>query len=341
MTSAPPARDRRTVRSMATHRDPTATDRLPDRTDAASDRVPPSGEQFTIVAGAHRATVVEVGGGIRAYTVDGRDVLDPYPVHAMCDGSHGAPLIPWPNRLADGAYRFDDVELRVPWNEPDKRNAIHGFLRWRSWRAVERGDDRVVMGCLLHAMPGYPFTLDVRVEYTVSEHDGLVVRTAATNVGDRPAPYACGQHPYLSAGGGLIDDCTVTLDARTWIDTDNERQLPTGRRPTAGTHLDFTGGRTLGAQHLDFPFTDLARDADGRAGITLTRPDDTQAELWVDTQYPILELFTGDTLAPDRRRRGLGVEPMSCPPNGLQTGEGVIRLDPGASATAAWGARLR
>ena len=31
--------------------------------------VPPSGEQFAIAAGDQRATIVEVGGGIRAYQV--------------------------------------------------------------------------------------------------------------------------------------------------------------------------------------------------------------------------------------------------------------------------------
>jgi aldose 1-epimerase len=60
----------------------------------------------------------------------------------------------------------------------------------------------------------------------------------------------------------------------------------------------------------------------------------------VDDAYPFVELYTGDTLAPERRRLGLGTEPMSCPPNALQTGENVIRLEPGATATARWGARL-
>ena len=51
---------------------------------------PPSGEQFALRFGSQRATVVEVGGGIREYSVDGRDVLDPYPREAICDGGHGA-----------------------------------------------------------------------------------------------------------------------------------------------------------------------------------------------------------------------------------------------------------
>jgi aldose 1-epimerase len=33
----------------------------------------------------------------------------------------------------------------------------------------------------------------------------------------------------------------------------------------------------------------------------------------VDEHYPIIEIYTGDTLTPDRQRKGLGTEPMTCP----------------------------
>jgi len=64
------------------------------------------------------------------------------------------------------------------------------------------------------------------------------------------------------------------------------------------------------------------------------------SELWVDEHYPLLELYTGDTLAPGQRRRGLGAEPMTRPPNSFRTDEGVIRLEPGESITTGWAARL-
>jgi len=300
---------------------------------------PPSGAQFEISAGQQRATIVEVGGGVRAYTVGERDVLDPYPLDAMCDGAHGAPLIPWPNRLADGAYTFEGTDHQVALTEPDKNNAIHGFLRWRNWTAREYSADQVVMGTVLNPLKGYPFTLDVAVAYRVGEQ-GLIVRTTATNGGAGTCPYGAGQHPYLSPGHGVLDDCTLELQAATWIDTDNQRQLPTGTQPTAGTPLDFTAGRSLGNQQLDFPFTDLARDAEGRAWVRLTGPDGRRVELWVDESYPIIELYTGDTLAPDRRRRGLGSEPMTCPPNAFASGDGLRRLQPGESVTTTWGVRL-
>ena len=299
----------------------------------------PSGRQFEISHGDQRATIVEVGGGIREYEVDGRAVLDPYPLEAICDGAHGAPLIPWPNRLADGRYSFDGADHQVALTEPTKGNAIHGFLRWRNWEATDRQPQRVVIGTTIHPLEGFPFTLEVSIAYELGE-EGLTVTTSATNAGEQPCPFASGQHPYLSPGDGLIDECSLELEAGTRILTDAERQLPTGTEETAGTSFDFRSPRRLGDQQLDFAFTDLARDEAGRAWVRLQAPDSSCAELWVDETYPIVELYTGDTLSEPRRRRGIGTEPMTCPPNGLQTGEGILRLEPGETATSRWGARL-
>jgi len=301
---------------------------------------PPSGEQFEIVSGPHRATIVEVGGGIREYSVDGRNVLDPYPVGSMCDGAHGAPLIPWPNRMADGRYSFDGEDFQVDLTEPEKDNAIHGFLLWRSWQATAWEGDRVVMSTVLHPLAGYPFRLEVTVAYEVGE-DGLTVTTTARNGGDRACPYAHGQHPYLSPGSGLIDECTLQVPGRTRIDTDTVRQLPTGEEPVAGTAFDYIEPTALGDSEIDFAFTDLERDSEGRAWTRLGGTDGATAEIWVDESYPIVEIYTGHTLAPDRARRGLGTEPMTCWPNAFNNGNGLIRLEPGESATTVWGALLR
>ena len=299
----------------------------------------PSGEQFEIRRGDQRATIVEVGGGLRAYEVDDRTVLDPYPLEAICDGAHGAQLIPWPNRLADGRYRFDGAEHQVALTEPERGNAIHGFLRWRPWRAGEWEPDAIVMRTRLHPLPGYPFALEVAVAYRLSDA-GLTVTTSATNIGTRPCPYGAGQHPYLSAGGGLIDDCLLQLEAQTRIIVDDERKLPVGREPVAGSTEDFRLPRLLGRQQIDLAFSDLTRDRAGLAWASLAAPDGTRVDLWADERHPYLEIYTGDALSPDRRRPGLAVEPMTCAPNAFRSGEGLVRLEPGETFTASWGVRL-
>jgi aldose 1-epimerase len=298
---------------------------------------PPSGEQFDIGRGEHRATIVEVGAGLRQYAVAGRPVLESYPVDAICDGAHGAVLIPWPNRLGDGRYRFDGADHQLALS--DRHNAIHGLLRWRSWRALERAGDRVVMGARLHPTPGYPFALDVRVAYELDDA-GLTVCTEATNIGRHACPFGAGQHPYLSPGDGSIDDCTLLVPAATRVVTDAQRQLPSGTEPVADTPFDFRAGKLVGDLQVDSPFTDLARDERGRATARLSAPDGSAVELWVDQAYSVLEVYTGDTLSPARRRRGLAVEPMTCWPNAFQNGHGLARLEPGQSLSARWGVAL-
>jgi len=298
----------------------------------------PSGRQFEIAHGDQRATIVEVGGGVREYVSGERDVLQPYPVDRIRDGANGALLVPWPNRLADGRYSWDGADHQVDITEPDTFTAIHGFLLWRPWSSVDHAASWVTVTAYLFPTPAYPFAIDVRVTYQLGDH-GLEVTTTATNVGERAAPYGVGQHPYLSPGRGLIDDCELHLGASTRIVTD-ERLLPVRTEPVAGTDLDLRSPRRLGGLQIDHAFTDLERDEQGRAWAGLRGTDGATARLWVDEQYPFIQLFTGDTLAPGRRRRGLGTEPMSMPPDALGSGEGVIRLEPGAEHTARWGARL-
>jgi aldose 1-epimerase len=59
--------------------------------------------------------------------------------------------------------------------------------------------------------------------------------------------------------------------------------------------------------------------------------------LWADRGFPWLLLYSGDGLLPGERRRGLAVEPMTCPPDALRSGEDVITLQPGETTTARWG----
>ena len=75
----------------------------PARRRARRDR--PSGKQFELAHGDQRAVVVEVGGGLRSYSAGGRELLDGYGADEMCASGRGQVLLPWPNRIEDGALR--------------------------------------------------------------------------------------------------------------------------------------------------------------------------------------------------------------------------------------------
>ncbi|MBV9836510.1 MAG: aldose 1-epimerase family protein [Solirubrobacterales bacterium] len=302
---------------------------------AAHQPLPPSGEQIELVAAEHRAVVVEVGGALRELQLGGRALLDGYSEREMCTGARGQPLLPWPNRLRDGSYRFGGEPHRLALSEPERGNAIHGLVRWVNWTVAERTPERVVMSHRLHPQPGYPFALALRIEYQLAA-SGLTVTTTATNVGQQRCPYGAGAHPYLTAGAETIDDCTLTVPAASRLETD-ERGIPTATAPVSGTAYDFRRPRRVGSERLDTCYCELLRDDDARARVILQAPGGRVVTLWADQSYPYLMVFTGDTLPATQRRRGLAVEPMTCPPNAFASGDGVRVLEPGESLAGSWG----
>ena len=298
--------------------------------------VSPSGEQFALRHGDQIAVVTEVGATLRTYTAAGRDVLDGFGLDVRSDGGRGQVLIPWPNRLRDGRYVWDGETLLLACNEPKLANAIHGVVRWRNWQLLVWEPSRLTLGLRLFPMSGYPFALGLTVEYELSDA-GLRVRTSAENLGSRPAPYGVGHHPYLSVGQ-LLDTARLTVPAQLRLLTD-ERQIPTATEPVAGTAYDFRTPREIGSLALDACFGELTRDADSRARVRL-EGEGAAVTLWMGDAYRFVMVYTGDTLAVARRRRGLAVEPMSCAPNAFESGDGLIRLEPAQAHTAEWGIEI-
>ncbi len=299
--------------------------------------IAPSGEQIELSHADQRAVVVEVGGALRAYVASGRELLDGYAVQERCTDARGQSLIPWPNRLRDGRYSFDGSDHQLALTEPASHNAIHGLVRWTNWTVAARAQDRVRMQYVLHPQSGWPFALALAIEYSLSDA-GLTVVTTATNVGTGRCPYGTGAHPYLTLGTGRIDPLVLQAPGRRRIRAD-ANGIPAGAESVDGTEFDFLTARELGDIQLDTGYTNLRRDDDGRARVHLSTADgERRVTLWLDARYRYLMLFTGDSLPePARRRRGLGIEPMTCAPNALQSGDGLQILQPGESFTSAWG----
>jgi aldose 1-epimerase len=161
----------------------------------------------------------------------------------------------------------------------------------------------------------------------------------AVNTGSRTAPYAHGAHPYITVGEP-IDDCELTIPGDRYLPV-NDRMIPDGpARDVTGTPYDHREPGRLGAQRIDNAYTGLRRDEAGRAWVRL-RGRERAVSFWLDDAQPWLEIYTADALPEHLRRRGLGVEPMTGPPNALASGIDVIDLEPGHTATGSWGIMSR
>ena len=298
----------------------------------------PSGTQVRIAHGDHAATITEVGAAVREYAVDGRPVFTPFAEDEVAPAFNGAVLLPWPNRPRDGAYEVEGTAYQVPVSEPGRGTALHGLACWQRWVVVEHETSRATLELHLPPSPGYPFDLVTRVTYSLDDA-GLRVHVRTTNVGAATAPYGIGFHPWLSADGANLDECTLRLDATTRVTTD-DRLLPTGTEPAAGSY-DLREPRLLAGVDLDDAYVDVLRDADGLSWTRLSAPDGRTSAVWMDGSMDTWQVCTGDHVsAAGYRRTGVAAEPMSCVADAFRTGERLVRLAPGASHDAVWGATL-
>ena len=298
----------------------------------------PTGEQYRIAHGDAEVEITEVGATVRSYTVGGTPVLDGFDVGSRATDGRGQVLAPWPNRIADGRYRYGTREVQCPLTEPAAADAIHGLVRWSDWALLERTDSSVVLTCAVRPQPGYEWALRLRVGYHLDD-TGLTVELTATNTGPERAPFGAGFHPYLRLPGRRVDELLLTVPAECRVLTDGGHESV--EEPVGGTEWDFRSARRIGDVALDTAYGRLTRGRDGRAVAVLADPDGRRTvRLWVDEGFRYLMVYTADQVhATDRRRQAVAVEPMTCPPQAFRTGTDVVELEPGGSWGGRWGLR--
>lgn len=290
-----------------------------------------SGTWYELTAGDYRALVTDIGAGLVSLEHAGRPVTAAWPSGVLPPMSSGAVLLPWPNRIRDGRYRFGGAELQLPLTEPKQHNASHGLVRWERF-AVEQ-DSAAELRLSLDVVPqtGYPFELSTEIRYALTSESGLTVSTTVHNHGVGPAPFGLGFHPYFDLDGHDLDHAVIDIPVSEVLDTD-EQQIPVGRRPVENSPYQLAPARPLGTLRLDHGFAVAGSRASIGIGQAVT-------EIWWDDEFGYLQVFT----PPLERfgRTAIAIEPMTCPANAFNSGDGLIELAAGATWTASWGITAR
>lgn len=278
-----------------------------------------------LAAGPYAARVNPLGGGLAALSYDGVDLIRPQHGVGGAPEFRGAVLAPWSNRIGDGTYRFAGIEHRLPINEPDRNNALHGLVLDDQWEVRDAAPESARLALRVDPVDGYPFRLRMHLTYALGSA-GLTTTLAVTNTGDHEAPYGCGFHPYVLAGTPSIDDTVLIFDAERRLRTDPRRLLPLDRVDVDGTAYDFSDGRTVGSRTLDDAFTGLRADRSGRHRLQVG-----DVALWWGSALPWIQVYTPP------QRDALAVEPCTSPPDAFRTGADLVVLAPGESHRVTWG----
>ena len=187
-------------------------------------------------------------------------------------------LAPWANRLDEQAFYANGRRFPFDMDIGNVRGAtpIHGLLmRTNRWTVVDmKADDEqsfVTTRLEFYRAPlwmkQFPFAHVIDMTHRLC--DGcLDVTTTVDNLSAEPMPIAIGFHPYFRLPDGGRDRWTVSIGARTrWLLSD--AKLPTGQ--TEAIERTFSEPRAvpLKDHDLDHVFSDLVRDTDGAATLSV------------------------------------------------------------------------
>ena len=294
-----------------------------------------TGEQYEITSGPARAVVTEIGAGLRVFEVGDTPYLETFPEDWHPPLGSGAVLVPWPNRVADGRWTWEGRPQQLTLTELDLHNAIHGLQRKLPWDVVRHEADKIELASDVAVQPGWPVPLHTTIEYALGER-GLTVTHTVRNTGEQTVPFGLGTHPYPRAGAVDRDVCRLQLAATTALPLTSDRLLPAGpATPVDGTDLDFRIPQPLAGRNLNNPLGGCRPEADGLVHHRLLGPSGG-VELWADPDFRWVQVFTPPEFG-DRGAGAVAIEPMTCPPDALNSGVDLLWLEPGQTWTGRWG----
>jgi len=251
----------------------------------------------------------------------------------------GIPFLgPWANRLDEQAFYANGKRYAFDMDLGNVRGAIpiHGFLTTNNkWKVVEeKADGRaswVTSRLEFFREPAWikqwPFAHTIDMTYRLQ--DGVLeVQTRITNMSGEPMPVAVGFHPYYQLTDARRDDWTISVAARThWLLASNK--VPTGQTEPIERLFPQPHATTLRGFDLDDVFSDLDRDAQGRAPMSIAGksqrldialgPNYRSVVVWSpkDSAFICIEPMAGITDALNLAQKGIYKELQTIPPGGV------------------------
>jgi len=170
--------------------------------------------------------------------------------------------------------------------------------------------------------------------------DGLAVTHTARNLGDRPAYWAVGAHPYFRIGETRVEQLTLAVDRPEYLELD-ERLIPIAARSVDGTPYDLRRPRPISDVDVNLAYGDTEAFIGRSDAAWLESSDGARLALWLDEEFAWIQVYTPRNFP---REGGVGVavaiEPMSAAPDALNSHRGLSTIPAGAEWEASWGVRF-
>jgi len=253
-------------------------------------------------------------------------------------GLNGVPLLwPYANRLDEQAFYANGQKYSFDLglgNTGRGAIPIHGFLTGAdAWKLVEaKADARsawVTMKLDFFRIPRYmkqfPFAHTLAMTYRVQDGT-LEVHTRIDSLSGEPMPVAIGFHPYFQLTDSPREEWRIAIGAKTHWKLEPSK-LPTGETEPITQFLPDPKHVVVKDVMLDDIFTDLERDARGRAALSLIGKAQ-QVDVLIGPKFRTALVYT----PPNNPNRGGGPGPTPPPAVPMR---GSVAFEPMAAITNA------
>lgn len=145
----------------------------------------------------------EIGGSIARFDrCDGRPILRPVtdPDATGVEGGGCFPLVPFANRVRNGAFSFDGRDIVIEPNIPNTGRVVHGLGWQAAWTVTARDDAGIT---ITHCHDGgrrWPWRYAAAQRFELDAR-GLRIELSLTNHSVEPMPAGLGLHPYFPLHG--------------------------------------------------------------------------------------------------------------------------------------------
>ena len=155
------------------------------------------------------------------------------------------------NRIANGRFTLEGKEYQLAVNNGP--NNLHGGLKGFNavvWDVLQTDDQTVVLTYISpDGEEGFPGTLATRITYKLNDDNAVQIDYEART--DKTTIVNLTNHSYFNlsgAGDPYIGDHLLTINADTYLPTD-DTAIPYGdAEPVAGTPMDFRTPHTIGGR---------------------------------------------------------------------------------------------
>lgn len=142
-----------------------------------------------------------LGGAIARFAVAGADLMRPLSPGGPASAAAAYPLVPYSNRIANGALKVDGTTYRLAPNWPGSIHPMHGEGWSRPWQVASHDPRSATLvqdyaGAGDDNPGGWPFRYRAQQSLRLDE-GGLRVEMAIENREDRAVPAGVGLHPFF------------------------------------------------------------------------------------------------------------------------------------------------